>query len=186
VNDNTVYVASGHIPVGIKDRVLALGDWFDVTDETINASDLRASVDAMKDQAMTNDPTRAARYAPGGRLLTITVARPNHGMIRFRVTFFLLTQFGRVMATHRDFTESGVVFDSGAENYRPAMPKEVFTVDPLALVRTGIQGAFAEPDSASGPPITLIQITPDKINWIDHGNCNNDGTNAWDTTPPKH
>jgi hypothetical protein len=66
------------------------------------------------------------------------------------------------------------------------MPKDVFGTDPLELVRNGIHGAFAQPDSASGPPITILQITPNRIIWIEHGNCKDDGSNAWDTTPPGH
>jgi hypothetical protein len=184
VAENTVYVASGQIPEGIRGSVLAMGDWFSVSDETLNSSALRTSIEAMRNRAVVSDPARSSKYAPGSRVLTIAVARPSGGRIRFRVTFFLATQIGTVIATHQDLTEAGVTFDSGAPSYLPPMPKDFLKADPLELVRNGVQGAFTRPDSFSGPPITLLQITPYKINWVDHGNCRDDGNNAWDTTPP--
>ena len=52
----------------------------------------------------------------------------------------------------------------------------------LAKHTTSFAGAASKAIEARRP----LQITPNKINWIDHGNCKDDGTNAWDTTPPGH
>jgi len=178
---NTVYVASGQIPEQLKNNVLAIGDWFGTEDFALNSSALGSSVQAMLTRIRTSD---AGRFPQGARILTLVAARPNHGGIRFRVTAFTAAQFGDVTASHQDITETGVTFDSAANGYRPTIPKNFATANPLKLVRIGIQGAFKRPGSFSGPPITLLQVTPDKIRWVTYGNCQTDGGNTWDTTPP--
>ncbi|MBV9769362.1 MAG: hypothetical protein JOZ32_07315 [Bryobacterales bacterium] len=182
--EETIYVASGDIPEKMKENVLAIGDWFTATDTTLNSSALRASVESTMAQVRVNDPARYSRYKPDARVLTFHVARPNHGTIRFRATFFAVTRFGNVSVSHIDFKDATVAFDSAAENYRPPMTRDFAKTNPVELVRSGIRGAFEQPDSFSGPPITIVQITPNKIHWVAYGNCKQDGSNAWDTTPP--
>ncbi len=182
--EDTVYVASGDIPERIRENVLAVGDWFAASDNSLNSSALKLAVESMMSQKRVNDPARYSKYRPGAKLLTILAARPNHGKVQFRATIFVVTQFQSVAASQHDI-KTGIAFDSAATNYLPPVPTTNITkADPLKLIRAGIRGAFERPDSFSGPPITIVQITTKKIHWVAYGNCKHDGSNAWDTTPP--
>jgi hypothetical protein len=183
--EDTIYVASGDIPERIKENVLSIVDWFAASDDTLNSSALRFSVESMMAKNRANDPVRYSKYTPGARVLTFHVARPNHGRIWFRATYFVVTQLGNVTAGHLDFRDASIPFDSAAAHYLPQIPKDFATADPIKLIRRGIRAAFEQPDSASGPPLTIVQVTPKKIHWVAYGNCKDDGSNAWDTTPPE-
>jgi hypothetical protein len=177
-NGNTLYVAAGDIPPSLKASVLSIRDESEAV--------VHASNDAIAGslQSLTIRKTHYPPYRPGAEVLALYAARFDLKKVTFRITRFVIGQYGIVRAEPHDLPGSSLLCACPKDHPVP-LPRDWANLDPVKMIRDAFATLFQYPDATSGPPLTIVKVTPAGVEWLEPGNCLADGGNAWDTTPPQ-
>jgi len=179
-NNNTVYVAAGIIPLGLRENVPRV--------EATSAGGIRSlarsneaivlSLQSERRRIQREDPVRYGSQRIGSDLLTIYAASFTRETVSLRITNFVLGQNETISATRPLDTSGDDIVCHCPRNLPVPIPGDWRARDPVKVISEALATLF-EHDESSGPPITVVRITPGNIEWPKRGNCKADGSNAW-------
>jgi len=173
---DTVYTAAGDIPPGLKDTITTAGI-------SAGGHKVATSVQGLVFQNRLHDPTYYSKYRPGYVILTILSVRVGLKAGGKQLTQFLIGEHDGIVARTIELSGATGIF-CACLGQPPAPPIGWEKGSPTKFVRDALTAGF-QSDPFSGPPLTIIRVTPNKAEWLELGNCKADGSNAWDTTPPQ-
>jgi hypothetical protein len=156
---NTVYVTSGGIPPGLREIIRSNGALTEKTNKEIVKS-----LEAMIGRIMTHDPARYSQYRPGYPALTIFASQFTLlGVILTRTTFVSQGK-GAVVPETTIASGSNILCLCDTSRPVPIPPNWAFA-EPTETIKKAFTILFKY-DTFSGPPVTIVRITPGKIEWL--------------------
>jgi hypothetical protein len=162
---DTAYIAAGVIPPKLKENVQRAED----------SEAIKLSLQAERLQIQREEPARYGNQHVGDSLLTIFAASFTSKTVTLRLTRFVLAQDGTITVQPHIFDGDEIL--CLCPRHMPP-PNNWGELDPTNVIKDTLTKIF-ENDKTSGPPITIVRVTPGKIELPELGNCEADGSNAW-------
>ena len=187
--DNVVYVVEGYVSFDIRSILETGGSPADPASAARAHDLIRRALTTALPGIRRNDPARWSQLTSGNTLFALYAAWANQESARVSITQFSLTPDGRSVDSQTKQWDSvdpnaGMVFWDAVKRAPHPFPDDWPQNDHVQTVKAVLTDLVAT-DPESGPPLTLIRVTPAGIDWLDRGACEPDGSNAFRSEPAR-